>query len=103
MERRLRIHPQLRAAYVELYDELRGEGLSDEEVSHRLNTDFDWSLGELCQPVLRGRRDEFADSEADRDFEAGSNRDLAAQWLEAYYAGSHVFLENLLGLRKNEA
>lgn len=103
MERRLRIHPQLRAAYAELYDELRGEGLSDEEASRRLNTDFDWSLSEVSKPVLRKRCDEFADCESRRDFEAETNSDLAAMWLEAREKGdgSHLILELILGLRGN--
>ncbi|HLE49592.1 MAG TPA: hypothetical protein VI791_00410 [Patescibacteria group bacterium] len=102
VEHRFGIHPQLRGAYGELYDELKGEGLSDEEALRRLNTDFDWALNELRKPILSPREDEFADDEHKRDKAAENGDDLASQWLEAREKndGSHLMFELMLGLRK---
>lgn len=98
------IHPQLREGFEMLYNELRAEGLSDLEAHQRLMTDFDWGLNNIRFAYLSSRMDEFANTEELRVTEAEKDTDLAAQWLEAYEKGdgSHVFLENLLGLRKGE-
>lgn len=98
------IHPQLREGFEMLYDELRAEGLSDEDAHKRLMTDFDWGLRNferLRKMALSPRKDEFAETESLRDKEAENGEDLAAQWLEAYNRGdgSHLMLELMMGLR----
>jgi hypothetical protein len=103
------IHPQLRDGFVMLYDELRGEGLSDEEAYRRLMTDFDWSLRELrkrnlvsgLSKPLDERKDEFARTEKSRIEEAENETDLAALWLEAREKGdgSHLIIELMIGIR----
>lgn len=95
------IHPQLKEGFEMLYNELRAEGLSDQEAHQRLMTDFDWSLKNIRFAYLSPRKDEFADTVELRGMEAENGEDLAAQWLAAREKGdgSHLMLELLLGLR----
>lgn len=95
------IHPKLKEGFEMLYNELRAEGLSDQEAHQRLMTDFDWSLREVGKQILDPREDEYAETEKERVKAAEDGVDLAAQWLAAREKGdgSHLMLELMMGLR----
>lgn len=81
------VHPQLQEVYKELYDELREEGLSDQEACQRLMTDFDWSLSELRRPILRKRTDKFVETEKQRSDLAERGEDICQVWLALKLGG----------------
>ncbi len=108
MERRLRIHPQVRQVYTEIYDDLRREGMSDAEAQRNLRIVFDWSLESLRQSIIRPREDEFAESEIVRERCAEKNIDICHLWLCLRLGGAgqdvlDLFCKECLNLDFNSA